>query len=130
MGGELFNGIKSMYVNSQACVRVKGGESECFRIDSGVRQGCIMSPWLFNVYMETVTKEEGREWRLPGFLQADDLILCGELDEEDLRAMVRRFIEMCRRRSLKVNAGKSKMVVLSGEEGLECKVCGKVKYLG
>ena len=31
-GGKLFNGIKCMYVNSVGCVRVKGGESECFRI--------------------------------------------------------------------------------------------------
>ena len=37
MGGKLFNGIKSVYVNSLACVRVKGGESECYRINSGVR---------------------------------------------------------------------------------------------
>ena len=44
MGGKILNGIKSMYVNSPACVRVKGGENECFRIDSCVRQGCIMSP--------------------------------------------------------------------------------------
>ena len=29
MGGKLFNGIESMYVNSEACVRVKGSESEC-----------------------------------------------------------------------------------------------------
>ena len=45
MGGKLLNGIKSMYVNglSLSCVRVKGGESECLRIESGVRQGCIMS---------------------------------------------------------------------------------------
>ena len=57
MGGKLLNGIKSMYVNSLACVRVKGGESECFRINSSVRQGCIMSPWLFNVYMDKVMKE-------------------------------------------------------------------------
>ena len=35
MGGKLLNGIKSMYVNSLACVRVKGGERECFRINSG-----------------------------------------------------------------------------------------------
>ena len=35
--GKLLNGIKSMYVNSLVCVRVKGCESECFRIDSGVR---------------------------------------------------------------------------------------------
>ena len=46
-----------MYVNSSACVRVKGGESDRFRIDSGVRQRCITSPWLFNVYMDAVMKE-------------------------------------------------------------------------
>ena len=43
VGGKLLNGIKSMYVDSLDCVRVKRGESVRFRIDSGVRQGCIMS---------------------------------------------------------------------------------------
>ena len=46
-----------MYVDSSAYVRVKGGESEWFRIDSGVREGYIMSLWLFIVYMDAVTKE-------------------------------------------------------------------------
>ena len=36
---------------------MKRGESECFRIDSGVRQVCIMFSWLFNVYMDAVMKE-------------------------------------------------------------------------
>ena len=40
---KLLNEIKSMLVNTLACVRIKNGESEC-RIDSGVRQGYIMSP--------------------------------------------------------------------------------------
>ena len=61
VGGKLLNGIKSMYVNSLVCVRVKRGESECFKVNSGVRQGCIMSPWLFNAYMDAVIKEEERE---------------------------------------------------------------------
>ena len=81
--------------------------------------------------------EEGREWRLPGLLYADDLVLCGE-SEEDLRAMVGRFAEVCRRRGLKVNAGKSKVMVLDGEEKLECEVkvdgiclvCLGIKILG
>ena len=48
-GGKLLlNGIKGMYVNSLACVRVKGGESERFMIDVGMRQECMLSPWLFN----------------------------------------------------------------------------------
>ena len=54
-------------------------------------------------------------------MYADDLVLCVE-SEEDLRAIVGRFIEVCRRRGLKVYAGKSKMMLLGGEEGLECEV--------
>ena len=53
-------------------------------------------------------------------LNAADLVMCGEL-EEDLRAMVERFVEVCRRRDQKVNEGKSKVMVLNGKEGLECK---------
>ena len=49
--GKIFSGIKSMYVDSLDSFRVKWVESEQFRIDSGVRQGFIMSPWFFNVYM-------------------------------------------------------------------------------
>ena len=69
-----------------------------FRIDSGVRQVCIMPLWFFSAYMEVVMKEvktemgmrglrfqeERREWILPGFLYVNDLVLFGE-SEEDLR---------------------------------------------
>ena len=61
--------------------------------------------------------EDGREWRLPTFSYADDLVLCGEL-EEDIRVMVGWFVEVYRRRGLKVNASKSKVMVLNLEEGL------------
>ena len=70
--------------------------------------------------------EEGREWRLPDLLYGDDLVLCDETD-------------MYRRRSLKVNAGKNKVMVLGGEDGMECEVCvdgirlehvSEFKYLG
>ena len=55
-------------------------------------------------------------------MYAYDLVFCGE-SEEDLKAMVGHFVEVCRRRGLKVNAGKNKVMVLGGEEGLECEVC-------
>ena len=58
--GKLLSGIESMHVDSSACIKVKERESEEFRIDSGMRQRCIMSPWLFNVYMEGIMKEIGR----------------------------------------------------------------------
>ena len=43
--------------------------------------------------------------------------------EKDLRAMLGCFVEVCRRRGLIFNAGKKKVMVLGGEEGLECEVC-------
>ena len=75
---------------------------------------------------------------MPVLLYADDLLLCDET-EDDLRAEVGRFAEVCRRRTLKFNAGKSKGVILNGEEGLECEVhvdrtrlehVSEFKYLG
>ena len=55
-------------------------------------------------------------------MYAAGLVLCGEF-KKDMRAMVGHFVEVCKRRSLKVNAGKSKVMVLSEEEGMECEVC-------
>ena len=54
-------------------------------------------------------------------------------------AMVGRFAEVCRRRDIKVNRGKSKVMLLGGEEGLDSEVCvdgirlehvSEFKYLG
>ena len=65
--------------------------------------------------------EDGREWRLPALLYAEDLVLCSEL-EEDLRVMEGWFAEVCSRKGLKVSGIKSKAMVLNGKEGLEHKV--------
>ena len=58
LGVKLLNGIKSMYINSLACVRVKRGESEGFRINSGVRQGYIC-PLGSPMYIGTQGGENG-----------------------------------------------------------------------
>ena len=92
-----------MYVNSLACVRVY--------------MDAVMKEMKMGMRRREVRFQERREWRLPGFLCADGLVLCGE-SEEDLRTMVGQFAEVCRRRVLKINAGKSKVMVLGGEEGL------------
>ena len=47
--------------------------------------------------------EEEKEWKLLGLLYADNLVLCDGL-KEDLRAVLGSFVEVCRRRGLKVNA--------------------------
>ena len=55
--GGLMTAIRSMYLGSQACVRASGKMSGWFPITQGVRQGCVMSPWLFNVFMDGIIRE-------------------------------------------------------------------------
>ena len=38
-------------------VRVSGQNSDWFEVEQGVRQGCVMSPWLFNLHMDNIVRE-------------------------------------------------------------------------
>ena len=57
VGGKLLKAVQSFYVDSRARVRVRNDVSELFPVNVGLRQGCVMSPWLFNVYMDGVVRE-------------------------------------------------------------------------
>ena len=54
VAGKLLIVVKSFYLESWACVRVGNDVSEWFPFNFGLRQSCIMFPWLFNVYMDGV----------------------------------------------------------------------------
>ena len=86
-GAKLLSRIKSMYLDSSACVRVKGGESKRFRIDSGVYHVPLALQCIYGWSdgdengdaKEGVSfLEERREWRLPDLLYADGLVPYGE----------------------------------------------------
>ena len=154
VGGKLMRAVKSFYVNSRACVRIGGGESSWFEVKVGVRQGCVMSPWLFNLFIDSVVKEVrervqgeglplvevgGGVWRLNQLLFADDTALVAE-SAEQLRRLVMEFGRVCERRKLRVNVGKSKVMRCSGsmdDADMDVRLNGEVleevksfKYLG
>ena len=54
IGGRLLQGVNSLYVGSKACVRVGNKVSEWFPVRVGLRQGCVMLLWLFNLYTDGV----------------------------------------------------------------------------
>ena len=61
--------MQIFYVDSRACVRVGNHASEWCPVNVGLRQGCVMSPWFFNVYMDGVVREVkvrvlGKGWSL------------------------------------------------------------------
>ncbi len=55
--GKLLSDIKSFYEEASACVKIRGETSEHFEIKVGLRQGCVMSPWMFNIYMDGVMRD-------------------------------------------------------------------------
>ncbi len=61
MSGKLLRAVKTLYEGARAAVRVESEQSEFFELNVGLKQGCVMSPWLFSVYMDGVMKEiQGR----------------------------------------------------------------------
>ncbi len=57
VGGQLLKGKQAIYSEANACVRVGGKFSESFAVEVGVRQGCVLSPWLFNIFVDGCMKE-------------------------------------------------------------------------
>ena len=57
VGGKLLKAVQSFYVDSRSCVLVGMDVSEWFRVNVGLRQGCVISPWMDNVYMDGVVRE-------------------------------------------------------------------------
>ncbi len=129
VGGQLLKGIQAFYREANACVRVGGEFSDSFAVEVGMRQGCVMSPWLFNIFMDGCMREmkckvgnagaklrlNGEVWFVVTLLFADDTVLLAG-SEGDLQRLVNVFSSVCKRRKLKVNAGKSKVMVFERRE--------------
>ena len=101
--------------------------SEWFPVNVGLRQGCVMSPWLLNVYMDGVVWEvnvgvlekglellsaNGGWFEINQLLFADDTALLADA-EEKLCRLVSEFRIVCERRKLRVNVGKIKVMSCS-----------------
>ena len=50
-----------LYDDQEATVRTIYGNKEWFKINKGVRQGCILSPYLFNLHNENIIRRSGRD---------------------------------------------------------------------
>ena len=53
--------LRNLYAGQEATVRTGHGTTDWFQIEKGVRQGCILSPCLFNFYAEDIMRNAGLE---------------------------------------------------------------------
>ena len=53
--------LRNLYAGKEATVKTGHGTTDSFQIRKGVHQGCILSPWLFNLYAEYIMRNAGLE---------------------------------------------------------------------
>ena len=109
----LVQAVMSLYECSRTKVRVGSRTSEKFGVRVGVHQGSVLSPLIFAIVADVVT-EHAREGLLNEILYADDLVLMSE-NTDDLRERFQKRRSALEGKGLKVNAGKTKMMVSATE---------------
>ena len=120
--------MTNLYAGQEATVRTGHGTTDWFQIGKAVRQGCILSPCLFNLYAEYITRNAGLEETQVGIKiagrnsndlrYADDTTLMAE-SEEELKSLLMKVKEESEKVGLKLNIQKTKIMasgpIMSGK---------------
>ena len=111
--------LRNLYADQEATVRTGHGTTDWFQIGKGVRQGCILSPCVFNLYAEYIIRNAGLEETQAGIKitvrninnlrYADDTTLMAE-SEEELKSLLMKVKVERENVGLKLNIQKTKIM--------------------
>ena len=114
--------LRNLYAGQEATVRIGHGNTDWFQIGKGVRQGCMLSLCLFNLYAEYIMRNAGLEETQTGikiagrnlnnFRYADDTTLMAE-SEEELKSLLMKAKEEGEKVGLKLNIQKTRIMAFS-----------------
>ena len=139
--------VENLYSIVLAKIRVEGEESDWFQIETGFRQGCILSPILFNIILDYILRRMEKEHNLgktsvPPSMQdaeyADDTYLMAECIIKVME-LVEAFNEESKKMGLRINTKKTKVMPITEKcgpwpqliiDGEEIETVKKFIYLG
>ena len=115
--GKLFRAVKSLYSSVSSCIRLNDLHTDWFEVNSGLRQGCILSPLIFNLYINDLAiylKSFGIDVNCDDdnvciLMYADDIVLLAET-ERDLQILLNAINDWCRTNDMVVNCSKSNVI--------------------
>ena len=135
--------LRNLYAGQEATVRTGHGTTDWFQIGTGVHQGCILSPCLFNLDAEYIMRNTGLEEAQAGIKiagrninhlrHADDTTLMAE--SEELKSLLMKVKEESGKVGLKLNIQKTKILasgpITSWEiDGETVETVSDVNFLG
>ena len=111
--------LRNLYAGQEAAIRTGHGITDWFQIRKGVRQGCILSPCLFNFYAEYIMRNSGLDKAQAGIKfarrninnlrYADDTTLMAE-GEEELKSLLMKVKEESEKVGFRLNIQKTKIM--------------------
>ena len=135
--GKFFSAIKALYNSVSVCIRLNEICLDWFNINVGLRQGCLLSPILFNLFIDDLAcklKAVGEgvdigEEKLCLLLYADDIVLLSD-SENGLQNMLNTLSDWCKENAMVVNVHKSNIVHFRPPSVYRAQykfLCGEVK---
>ena len=113
--------LRNLYTDQEAKVRTEHETTDWFQIGKGVRQGCILSPCLFNLYAEYIMRNAGldeaqagikiEERNINNVRYTDDTTLMAE--SEELKSLLMKVKEVRENVGLKLNIQVTKIMAFS-----------------
>ena len=114
--------LRNLYAGQEATVRTGHGTTDWFKIGKGVRQGCILSPCLFNLYAGYVIGNVGQDESQPGIKTVrrttnnlkygDDTTVMAE-SKEEIKSLLVRVKDKSKKAGLKLSFQKTKVMASS-----------------
>ena len=114
--------LRNLYADKEATVRTRHETTDWFQIGKGVRQGCILSPCLFNLYAENIMRNAGMDEAQAGIKSArrninnlrhaDDTTLMA-VSKEELKSLLMKVKEESEKVGLMFNIQKTKIMASS-----------------
>ena len=104
--------LQNLYADQEATVRTRHGTTDWFQIGKGVRQGCILSPCLFNLYAKYImwkARIKTARRNINNFIYADDTNLISG-SEEELKSLLMKVKDESEKAGLKLNIRKMKIM--------------------
>ena len=118
INGKFLNAVQSLYDNVSCTVRVNNCETDWFSVTQGVKQGCVISPTLFSIYVNDLAVELDNlncgvslqeTLNISVLLYADDIAILSET-EAGMQTMLNKLDDWCRKWRITVNETKTKVL--------------------